>query len=509
VPSVIRRLSRREYDGTVRDLLGDTSAPASAFPTEEKAFGFDNNAQANGTSELLTEQQQAAAERLAARFVRGPRLAMAAGCDPLKDEACLRTFIARFGRRVWRRPLTDAEQARLLRVFVAGKDRYDAETGLEMLLSAALQSPHFLYRVELGEAPQPGRSVVRLTGWELASRLSYFLWGTMPDDALFTAAERGELSRPEGIARQVDRMLAAGDPRARAMVANFHEQWLELAHVAELDKSRSTYGAVGYTPELRPLWQRETETFVDEVFWNDGKLATLFTAPYSYADRTLARFYDPAARVEGDAFVRVALDPKERAGLLTQAGLLALHAKRDQTSPVHRGMFVRRDLFCFEPPAPPAVEGIDPPALDPKLTTRERWSRHSEDPSCAGCHRLIDPLGLGFENYDAVGTYRTTENGRPIDPSGEIVGTDVPGPFTGAVALGQRLARSAEVRACVTLHWYRYAFGTNGDTPADACAVAALAQQFAAAGNDMRELLRAITRSDAFLYRSAHEGGAL
>jgi hypothetical protein len=508
-PAVIRRLTRREYNNTIRDLLGDTSNPANAFPVEEEAFGFDNNAHANGISEVLAEQYQAAAEQIAARAVADARrLGAIAGCDLATGEACVRAFVTNFGKRAFRRPLETPERDRIVGLYTAARARYDATLGLQMVLQAFLQSPHFLYRAERGEPPRPGQAFARLTGFEIATRLAYMFWGTMPDDELFAAAEQGALATAAGIEKQARRMLDANDKRARALVADFHDQWLNLPEVDEMDKSTTTYGSVGYKPELRPAMRAETQSFVDAVFWGDGKLGTLLTAPYSYMNGALATFYGGVSNAPtGSTFQKVDLNPAQRAGLLTHAALLALHSKRNQTSPVHRGLFVRRDFLCFEPPAPPQIEGISPPALSSTLTTAERWSRHSQDPACAGCHSLIDPIGLGFESYDGVGRYRATENGKTIDPRGEIKAADVAGPFTGAVELGKRLAASEDVRGCVSMQWYRYAFGTSGDSEADGCTLRAVKERFAASGHNLRELVIALTQTDAFVYRALAAGG--
>jgi hypothetical protein len=251
--------------------------------------------------------------------------------------------------------------------------------------------------------------------------------------------------------------------------------------------------------------QTEVNQLVDAVVWDgDGKVSTLLTAPFTFVNDRLAAFYGIAAPA-GQGFQRVELDPYQRAGFLTQGAFLATHAKPNQTSPVHRGKFVRQQLLCTVPPPPPPNLQIQPPSLNTRLTTRERFAEHSQNPFCAGCHKLMDPIGLGFESFDGIGRFRATEQGMPIDDSGELIQTDVDGTFTGPAALGQRLAASADVQACVVTQWFRFGYGRAEDPVADACSLATLNQTFAAAGGNVRELLIALTQTDAFLYRRAEE----
>lgn len=291
------------------------------------------------------------------------------------------------------------------------------------MLQALLQSPAFLYRVEAAGAPlKPGDAHVALTDWEMASRLSYLLWGSMPDDELFAAAAAGKLRTKEEVLARAQRMIES--PRARDMVANFHKQWLLLGEIDNLDKNTTVYPA--YRPELRPLWRRETEEFVSRTILDEGgSLTALLTASHSFMNKSLADFYGVSGAPSEDAWVKVPLDPTRNAGFLTHAGHLAALSKPNQSSPVHRGKFVREQLLCQQLPPPPPNIDITPPDLDPKLTTRERFAQHSTDPTCKGCHHLMDPVGLGFEHYDGLGKWRDEENGLPIDDSGKVEEADL------------------------------------------------------------------------------------
>jgi hypothetical protein len=491
-PSPLRRLTRTEYDNTIRDLLGDPSRPARGFPAEEVVLGFSNNAEARSVSSLLAQSYSDAAEHLAKDAVT--RLPTILACDPSRagEPACLGQFLDGFARRAWRRAREPEAGTALTQVFTAGRTATFAD-GIEAVMEVLLLSPQFLYRLEEGVAV-PGASYAQLRPMEMASRLSYLLWGSMPDEQLFTDAAAGKLETTEGIAAEARRMLA--DPRAVGVVRGFIGDWLSLDDLDDLDKDTSVYPS--WKPELRPLLRTETERFFDEVIWHeDGKLATLLTAPFTFANGPLAQYYGLPA-VTGD-FQKVAVDPKQRAGFLTQGSLLADNAAENQSSPVARGKFVREQIFCEQLPPPPPAVMAQTPAIDPKLTTAERFARHRTDPSCSSCHQLIDPLGLGFENFDGAGLWRTTENGKPIDAHGEVVGTDIAGTFNGAVELAQKVAGSTQVQACLTTEWFRYGFGREA-TSADACSTGLLAQSFAGSGGNVRELLLALTQTDAFLY---------
>lgn len=510
-PSPIRRLTRIEYNNTVFQLLGDTTFPASAFAPDEEANGFDNQAIALVVSPLLAEQYLSAAEDLAARHVDNllGNLPACTGSslDQTSCEQDAEAFIQSFGLRTFRRPLTAEEIQTHKDLFVAGaslgEGSYEPRTGLQLVVQAMLQSPYFLYRVESGMPDPVEGDVVQLTSYEMASRLSYLFWNTMPDAALFEAAANDELLTTEQIEAQARRMIAA--PRAREAVKNFHRQWLDLDQVpgiASIGKDRTVYP--DYDETLLPLLQQETEEFLDYVIFEEhGNVETMFTASYSMMNDRLAEFYgisipdDPQ-----DEFRRVELDPSRYSGFLTQAGLLALHATPDGSSPIHRGLFVREKIFCQPPPPPPDIVP-EPPTVDPNETTRNQYIQHKVDPACNGCHKMIDPLGFGFEHFDALGRYRETqgENMLPIDATGEVLGTDdADGPFNGAVELSQRLGSSERVRNCVASQWFRFGYGRT-ETEEDECSLDTIQAAFANADYDIQELLVALTQTDAFRYR--------
>jgi hypothetical protein len=295
-------------------------------------------------------------------------------------------------------------------------------------------------------------------------------------------------------------MLA--DRRARLAVERFFSHWLELRKIESADATaKDTAAFPGFTPALRAALVAESLALTDDLFWKgDAKLASFLLAGHGFLDAALARFH----RVDGTfgSAPRRAELPGERAGVLTLASVMAAHAGALSSSPVLRGRFVRERLLCSPPPPPPGDVDTAIPPPDPKLTTRQRFERHRTDPACAGCHQLLDPIGLAFESFDAVGRWRADENGLRIDASGEVFGTDVAGPFVGPRALGARLGASRQSSDCVATNWFRYALGrieTDGDT----CALRALQSAFAASGGDMRVLVEALVQSDAFLFRAA------
>ena len=514
VDTPIRRLTRFEYNRTVRDLLGDTSNPADVLPPEEEVAGFNNQAAALTSSDLLIEQYMKVAEDVSARAVLDVD-ALLPDCDPGLDgsDTCALSFIQDFGSRAFRRPASQAEIERLKGVFdwaVNDPDLGRFEDGIQLVIEAALQSPSFLYRPELGaETPIEG-DVVPFTSWEMATKLSYMLWNTMPDDALFAAAEADELQTKEQIAAQATRMLE--DEKARDLIRNFHTQWLLLTHLDSVTKDTSIYPA--FSGSLRPLWTEEIQAFVEHVILEgDGSLQTLLTADFSFMNEELASFYggDVLDPVTGPEFRQVQLDPDRRAGFLTSAGLMATHANVNQSSPVFRGKFVREQLMCNTLPPPPNDLVIEPPELDPNKTTKEQFEEIGANPACSGCHTLMNPIGFIFEHYDGVGQWRDQQNGKDIDAVGEVVQTDdIDGEYDGALELASALAASTQVQECVSSQWFRFAYNRTV-TQEDSCSVEQLNDAFRSSNFNVRSLLVALTQTNAFLYRRVVEpdaGGA-
>jgi hypothetical protein len=500
----LRRLTRQEYASSVRDLLGMTNVSTDDIPADENVGPFSSNT-VTSLTDLGTQQYLDSAETLSTAAVATPAaLTALVGCDRTSpttatDATCASSFIDHFGARAFRRPLAADEKARYVSLFTnAAGTTATFSDGIRLVVEAFLQSPNFLYHVEADQTPQPAGALVALDSYQLAARLSFFLWGSVPDDPLMAAAAAGGLGDPTALRAQVTRMLAA--PRAHDAIATFHTQWLDLGKLPATTKDPALYPQ--FSPALRDAMQAETVAFVDDVIRSgDGRLETLLTAPYSILDGGLFDLYGVARPAGTTGPVRVQLDPSKRAGVLTQASFLATHAHENQTSPVARGVAILRNVMCVGLPDPPANVNNAPPDPAPGATTRQRFAAHESVASCAACHKLIDGIGLGFEAYDAVGALRTMDAGQPVDSSGNIMGApEIDGPFVGAVQLAQKLAGAEQVQQCVARQWFRFALGRLEDG-SDGCSLQGAFNAFDASKHDVRQLLAAIATSDAFRYR--------
>ncbi|WP_437767276.1 DUF1592 domain-containing protein [Sorangium sp. So ce281] len=501
-----RRLTRFEYNNTVRDLLGTSLTPADQFPPDEIAGGFNNNATVLTVSALHAEKYLLAAEALATEAVAGD-LSKLVPCDPAavegqvtQEEACARRFVQDFGRRAYRRPLETSDVDRLMRAYAAGRTDGSFREGIEVVIRAALQSPKFLFRLELRHDLDASSSRVRLDPYEMASRLSYLVWASGPDDELLDAAEAGLLDTREQLAERTRQMLE--HPRARRAITEFYKQWLNLGKLGTIVKEESKFP--GYDDELVAGISAETPAFVEHVLWSgDHKLSSLLTLPVGFATESVAELYGVTVPPGSTTPQLVELPPDQRAGVLTQPAFLAVHAHPDQTSPVLRGKAIRAKFMCQDPPPPPNDVDLTPPTGDEGVTARQRFNQHASNARCAGCHQLMDPIGFAFENFDAVGAYRTEEGGQVIDVSGEMVlSDDMDGSFVGVRQLAEKLAGSAQVRECLATQWFRYTAGRFENVD-DECSLDGLRAGFHGSEGDLVELIVATTQTDAFLYRSA------
>ena len=498
----MRRLTKAQYHNTIRDLLGFPPTGVEGFGLDEKEGGFDANSKAP-LKELQIEKYQAAAEELAGRAVANlERLAPCA--DPAGAQAaCLDAFLDGFGKRAYRRPLTDEERAAYKEIFTLGRDPEGGFVGgIRLVVATMLQSPYFLYRPELGTGtPGPGGEMP-LTQYEIASRLSYFLQNTMPDAALFEAADAGELGTPEEIATHAERLLK--DEKARGAMVSFFRQWLEIEDLETLEKDTEVYPQ--FTDEVREAMIHELDEFVDRVVrQGDGKLETLLTANYSFLSEPLFDVYgvegaDGAGAGTNPA--RVNLPEAERAGILTLAPVMARHGYADQSSPVGRGYVVSDRLLCRTPPPPPDDVVNEVPKPDPNVSTRVRFEMHRTNPECATCHTLMDPLGIPFEIYDGMGRYRERDGSQMVDAASELEGTSNDGPVKDAIELVGRLAAADEVKACMARQWFRYAFGRL-DGKADEPFLQEAVSAFGSSGDQLPDLMVALTKSRVFSHRSA------
>jgi len=501
-PRLLRRLSRSEYDATVQDLFSITSVWGASFTTDIVVNGFDNNAAALRVTPLLADQTRKAAEAIAKAVILNP--GQNVPCDVATGDAvCAGKLIDAVGKRAFRRPLTSDDHARYLALYeLVAKDEGFAG-GAEAVIAAMLQSPSFLYRAELGDSAQPaGTDAIKLTPYEVASELSYFLWGTMPDAALFAAADAGELGTPAQIEKQARRLLA--DPRSRATIQRFVEAWLEIDRLPTIPKDAATYPELD--PAARVAQREETRRFVAHVMEEGtGTLPELLTSTTSYLSPELAKLYNlpvPTGPKDPEGFAEASFAGTARVGILTQGSVITTHSKPSSSSPIHRGKLVRERLFCQPLPPPPAGLMVQPPPVDPALTTRERYSVHATMEPCASCHRLTDPIGFGFERFDGIGRERDAEAGRPIDATGQIVATPgSDGAFDGTAALAAKLAASPDVHACFATQWMRFAYGIQ-EGAETACLVDKLGQDFEKDGLKVEDLIVALTLTPRFAQRT-------
>jgi hypothetical protein len=497
-PAPARLLTRVQYDNTVRDLLGDTTAPGQLFPPEPTVLGFENNSDVYQATPLLVEDLMKAAEGVAARAVAVGAAALAQCEGGVLDAACGARFIQNFGKRAFRRPLTTNEAALFSDLLerTARAEGYDR--GIELTLQAMLQSPQFLYRIDTQLSAEPG-AVKALGPYEVASRLSYFLWGSLPDDALFAAAENDELSTSEQIADQAQRLLE--DPRARSMVADFHRQWLGL------DRLNSVVREVAVGTEvagLGPSLKASLLEFSSFMYWEGGgNVQSLFSSPSFFVDGVLAPHFGVTATAD-QPLTRVD-DTSPRAGLLTQPALLAMFAHENQSAPILRGAFIRERLMCQPVPPPPPTVNNTPPEPRTTGTTRERFIAHSNTETCRACHALFDDLGFALENYDQLGRYRSEENGAMLNVAGEVTQTVDPalaGPFNGPLELAAKFAASPQISDCLATQWYRYAMG-RVETDVDQCSLQTMQRAATEANGDLKTMLLALVQTDAFRFRAA------
>ncbi len=500
----MRLLTRYEYDNTVFALLGDDSAPAQTFPPENQSTAFENNAADHQVTKDTVRRYLDVAEDLAetSRTTGFAELASALPCEVSSgDAACGSTFIADFGARAFRRPLASEELQLFEDLFTTELAANGFEDAIATTLQAILQSPQFLYRIEMvPEDAQPG-DIVAVTDHELASRLSYFLAATTPDTELLAAADAGQLHTLEQLETHARRILQT--PGARSAVRHFHRQWLGLSALQSVTKDPELYPGLD-TTTVAADWSQSVQDFTEHVvFDGEGTLDELLGSDKVFLSPALASFY--GATPNGDGSYAVEGD---RAGLLTQPALMALYAYPDRSSPIARGVWVRQRMLCQTLPPPPDDVDIEPPSIDPNATTREQFDQHTQEPSCAGCHALIDPLGFPFEHYDAVGRWRDEENGLPIDASGEFSAVSdemLAGPIDDAVDLATKLAASTDFADCATEQWVTFALGRVPDPDADACSIATAGDVVADSGN-ITDLLVAIVLTDAFRYRVVDGG---
>lgn len=503
--ALLRRLTHSQYNHTVRDLLGDQTGPATQFPPEDFVNGFLNQSRGQSVSPLLEEAYSNSAERLAQTAFRGGDPHGLLSCKPSPE--CGKRFVREFGLKAFRRPLEPEEQRRYESLLAKQPDFIK---GAQLVVEAMLQSPNFLFWINT--TPDP-----KLKAWARASRLSYSLWDTMPDAALFAAAERGELASRAGVEKQVRRMLA--DPRAHESLDEFISQWLRFDRLTTASKDRRRFPF--FTRETASAMITEARTFIADLVWNDGNFMDLFTANYGYLSPELARIYGVPAPARD--FERVVFPASsERAGILGQGLFLALTAKPDESSPTARGLFVREQFLCQHvPDPPPGVNTNLPPVTEAKpQANRDRMSEHTTSPSCNTCHKLMDAVGFGLEKFDAIGqrreqlvlefrqkSYEDDDEDEkhpapkkivtlPLNTNAYVAG--IPNSeFTSPLQLGAVLANSPQCQECIVKQYFRFQAGRS-DTAADRPLIRTATGDFRNSGFRFKELILSLVLSVEF-----------
>jgi hypothetical protein len=486
--SAVRRLSRTELDNSVRDVLGDTTAPAAQYLSEDEYAPFDNDYTLQRASSALIDSLEVFAEDAAAFAVSPENRGRIVTCTPAgpDDEACFTQTLSELGLRLFRRPLSDEELTAYLALlpFATEDNPYvenDFYTAVELGLRSMLQDPEFLYRIEVG-VPSATAGVVGLDDYEIATRLSYLLWGSAPDPALLDAAAEGALVASGRRRDEAERLLA--DQRARDTLHRFHAMWLG-------------YRAIPASPELVLAFDLETSSLIDRVVFDEpSSYLSLFTSPDTYLNDLLAEHYGLPAPAGGEGWVDYG--DSGRAGILSHGSVLGAFGKFSDTSPTQRGIFVQTRLLCNEVLPPPANVNVDqPPTADDAVCKIDRYAAHRSTPSCAGCHESLDPIGFGLEAYDATGRFRTSDEGHPeclVTGDGELPGY---GTFNGPAELGQRLVESGELEDCFVQHVLRYAVGREL-RDGDAGTAAGLLESFVASGYSAQELLLSYVTDERF-----------
>jgi hypothetical protein len=493
----IYKLTAAQFANSVRDLLGK-DAPLAPVEPDDVVDGFTSvgasTVAVSPSGVGLYEAASGAATEYV--FADSGRVAKALSCVPksISDTACVTQALSAFGRRAFRRPLSDDEISRFvtLATMIGSSSGSSVLAGMRHAVWAILQSPSFLYRVELGVPSADDGGRLKYTSFEVASRLASALWNSIPDDTLLDAAAQDKLQTAEGVAEQARRMLAM--PASRQAIIAFADDLYGVQHLNEATKDALMFP--NWTPTLRAAMQEELEERIADVVLSEpADFLSLYDSRTTFVNDELARYYGLPA-VGGSGFTKVELPADSpRVGLLGAGAILAGFGLPQRTSPTERGKFVQQSLLCREiPPPPPGVPPL-PAMADPNTTLRQRLTAHRSAPQCSGCHGFMDPLGFGMENFDTAGMYRTTDNGQPIDATGSVGGVT----FNGLAEMASALRQQPVAGPCVVSKIYENALGrTLGE--ADGPVLEALAGRFAAENNRVDQLFVDLVSSDAFRF---------
>lgn len=491
-----QRLTAAQYGNSIQDIFGKDINVPTAIEADATIDGFAAIGSSISTiSPRGVEKYEKAALAIAQQVIADDaHKSIVLKCKPTgpDDMACAQETVTRLGRQVYRRPLQEAEITRLTNTFLQASAALGGfDRGLEYAIVAMLQSPHFLYRPQIGENDPANAGKVRYTSLEMASRLAYFLWNSTPDDELLTAAEQGALVTDAGLETQIERMLES--PRARDGLRAFVTDWLKLRELDHLSKDPTLF--TYFSPELGPAAREETlRLFEHLVFELDTDVREILTTRQTFVNTKLASMYMiPSPADEGFSLVEFPSD-SPRIGLLGHVSILALHSHPRSTSSTLRGKFIREALLCDVIPPPPANvnTGLPEPSVNAR-TLRERMKPHLTDPVCKSCHVLMDPIGFGLENFDSIGRYRTKELDATIDPSGDLDGA----PFKDARSLARAIHDSNKLAPCLVRKVFSYATNFK-PTEADRPTLNTLTWDFKSNGYRLKELMKLVSLSPAF-----------
>ncbi len=492
-PGGLRRLTGLQYIASVQVLLGDNAAAVALPPPDAQYAGSEVIAASElSLSPADVDVYEASAIAVASAAVADPDTrASIIPCTAtaIADEACFEQIADRVGRLAWRRPITELERGELIAAGVSGATVYGTfDDGAKTMLSLILQSPDFLYQVELGDPHAADPTSRPLLPHELATRLSFFLVGETPDEALLDLADAGGLDTAEQV-REVAFDLVTR-PRAKVALGDFFSERFNLRDTASIQKNPDAFPL--FTDATRAAIARETRLFLDEIVWTeDADALSIFDAPFTFVNEDNAWIY--GLSVGGDEFQKVNLPG--RSGVLTQPSFLARSAHPGETSPTRRGKYILEELLCQAvPPPPPGTSDVLPEAMDGDKTMRQRLAEVIVHAECRACHDRMDPIGLSLEHFDAVGVYRLDDDGLPLDTKGEAAGL---APFDGAVELGASIRGYEGAARCIVRHLYRQSMG-HTEYPGEEPAIQALSESFVEGGHRIQSLLVEIATSPAF-----------
>lgn len=496
-PPVLQRLSQDQYKQSIADIFGPDIKFGGRFEPEVRQDGLlAVGAGSVSVTSAGFEQYDGMAREIANQVLNPGQRDKFLACKPASqkaaDDACASQFLAKYGRLIYRRPLTEAQLQRSV-----GLANQNAQMtggfypGLKLALAGLLSSPEFLFRRDVAEPDPADPGQRRLDGYSRAARLSFLLWNSTPDEELLAAAEHGDLYDRAGLEKQVDRLMAS--PRLEAGIRAFFSDMLGLEGFDTLSKDPQIYGK--FTPKVLLDSREQTlRVVVDQVMTQDGDYRDLYTTRKTFLTRQLGILERVMVKTRDGWEQQELPADSERAGLLTEPSFLALYSHPGRSSPTLRGKAVRELILCQHVPDPPGNVDFsqfnDPKS--PNKTARERLTAHRSAPTCAGCHAIMDPIGLGLEHFDGAGEFRTAEDGAPIDASGQLDGKS----YTDAKSLGQAIHDNPATTSCLTNRLYAYAAGRPA-AKGEAAFVTYLTDRFAADGYRIPQLLRRIAVSDA------------